>query len=273
MLRSVLSYCLILLALIQSFSFTVKSQEAPTESVFEDAKTETWFGSYGNFRISEKLYWAGEFHLRMAETENTPLVGYLSKVYNRHGIKYVFSKNFSATAGGVLRLNLTSKNDKTKYNKMVLEPRLWHEYLFAMPFERFMVYHRLRFEHRWSKPNDVGAEFIYRNRYRYMFQMKIPINKPKLVPGTYYFSPFIELIMQSGKSVVSNPLEDLRLYPHVGYIYNTKISFSAGMLYTTGQSTPMGYSYRKRWIPRVNIYISLDLRKDEMKIPDINLRD
>lgn len=249
------------------------AQDYPSSSTFDDPENELWLGTYGNFRLTEKLYWAGEFHFRTNGSSQTPLVDHLSKLYNRHGLKYVHSKKFSATVGGVLRLNFSPDGNQGESKALVLEPRIWHEYVFAIPFERFMIYHRIRLEHRWSKPNLDNAEFRYRNRYRYMIQAKIPINNRKLIPGTYYFAPFVELIMQSGKSVVGNPMEDLRLYPHFGYIFNPRISASAGLLYTTGQSSSQGYSYRRRWIPRLNLYISLDLRKDEYKVPEINLRD
>ena len=270
--RISLKYGILTFALILNAQLG-KAQENPTTSVFDDPEDEFWLGSYGNFRLTEKLYWAGEFHYRMKGSQQVPLVDHLSKLYNRHGLKYVHSKKFSATVGGVLRLNFSKYGNEGENKALVLEPRIWHEYLFAMPFDRFMIYHRIRIEHRWSKPNLDNAEFIYRNRYRYMVQAKIPINNKKLVPGTYYFAPFIELIMQSGKTIVSNPLEDLRLYPHFGYIFNPRISASAGLLFTTGQTSAKGNIYRRRWIPRLNLYISLDFRKDEYKVPEINLRD
>ncbi|MDX1652255.1 MAG: DUF2490 domain-containing protein [Brumimicrobium sp.] len=249
------------------------AQDPPEESVFSDPSTEFWAGSYMNFRVSDKFFWAGEFHLRSNGIEGRPFVGYMSKIYNRHGIKYMFSKYFNATAGGVLRLNFSRYGNEGDNKALVLEPRFWHEYVFANSFDRFMIYHRLRFEHRWTKPNKDDAEYRFRNRYRYMITAKIPLNKKKLVPGAYYFSPFIELIMQSGKSVIANPLEDLRIYPHFGYIINPQYSVSLGILYTTGQSNALGYTYRQRWIPRANVYINLDFRKQSMKIPEINLRD
>ncbi|MGM0478483.1 MAG: DUF2490 domain-containing protein [Bacteroidota bacterium] len=255
------------------FGWQALSQEPAVESIFEDTGSELWLGGYGNFRLTDKLFWSGEFHLRSSTKGSTPMVGYLSKIYNRHGLKYVHSKKFSATLGGVLRLNVSKFGGGDPYQLIALEPRIWHQYMFAMPFERFMVYHRLRIEHRWSKPNLKQADFIYRNRFRYMIKMKIPLNKKKLVPGAYYFSPYIELIMQSGKSVAGNPMEDLRIYPHVGYIVNPRVSFSVGILYTTGQTSANGQYYRRRWIPRINTYISLDFRKDELKIPEINTND
>lgn len=245
----------------------------PDASIYDDLNTSLWLGSYGNFRITDKFFWAGELHYRRTEHNGIPYVGRIAQIYNRHGLKYVYSKNLSATLGGVLRLNFTPRPGDSDFNFMVTEPRIWYEFLFAMPFPRLMLYHRLRFEHRWSKSNRVGAEFTYRTRYRYKFLMKIPLNKPTLSPGAFYFSPDVEIIMQSGSSVVANPFEDLRIFPHIGYIFNPRIGGSFGMMYTSGQQDFMGFSYRQRWIMRFNVYISLDFRKLEEKIPEIKIRD
>ncbi len=271
MSNGALKYCLLVFLIL--FASRGIAQEPAAESVFEDPGSELWLGGYGSFRLTDKLFWSGELHLRSAAKGDVPLVGYLSKIYNRHGLTYVHSKKFSATLGGVLRLNVSKFGGDDPYQLIAPEPRIWHQYVFAIPFERFMVYHRIRIEHRWSKPNLKDADFIYRNRFRYLIKMKIPLNKKKLVPGTYYFSPYVELIMQSGKTIAGNPMEDLRIYPHVGYILNPRVSFSAGLMYTTGQSSTNGQYYRRRWVPRINTYISLDFRKDELKIPEINTND
>lgn len=249
-------------------------QDRPENSDFSEPSTAFWLGTYTNFRLGEKIFWAGETHFRTNEYNGNRYFGRMGQIYNRHGIKYLFSKRFSATLGGVLRLNFSPRPGNDDYHSIVLEPRIWHEYLFAMPFSRFMVYHRLRIEHRWSRSNLKSApEFTYRNRFRYKFMMKIPINNPSLVPGTFYFSPDIELIMQSGGSVVDSPMEDLRLYPLIGYIANPNISFSAGVAYTMGQSLDAGYNYNTRWLLRVNTYISLDFRKFEDRIPTTKVFD
>jgi hypothetical protein len=103
--------------------------------------------------------------------------------------------------------------------------------------------------------------------------MKIPLNKPTLKPGTIYFSPDVELIMQSGARVIDSPLEDLRIYPLFGYIVNPRFGVSSGMMYTFGQNLSMGGNYRQRWIFRVNAYLSLDFRRFEDKIPESKFFD
>lgn len=265
---------LVLVGAFMFFGATSNAQERPENSEFSEPSTAFWLGTYTNFRLSKKLFWAGETHFRTSQYNGNQYFGRMGQIYNRHGIKYLFSKKFSATLGGVLRLNFSPQPGNDDYHSIVLEPRIWHEYLFAMPFSRFMVYHRLRIEHRWSRSNLKSApEFSYRNRFRYKFMMKIPLNNRSLVPGTIYFSPDIEIIMQNGKSVIDSPMEDLRLYPLFGYIVNPNISFSAGVAYTMGQSLNAGYQYNTRWLLRVNSYISLDFRKFEDKIPETKFFD
>lgn len=243
------------------------------EAAFEKPTTALWLGNYGTFRISDRFFVTGEFHLRRAQHKNTRYIGKMSKIYNRWGIQYNHSKKFNATLGGVLRLDFTPDPDNDDLRTVVLEPRIWHQYIFAVPFDRFMVYHRLRLEHRWSTNHAPGSEWIYRNRYRYMFLMKIPLNNSKLEPGTFYAYPNIELIMQNGDKVSSSAVEDLRLFSAIGYIYNPRVSFSAGMMYTTGQRLTTGNLYRTRWVARFNMYISLDFRKFEERIPQIGIQD
>jgi hypothetical protein len=231
-----------------------------------------------NFRITEKLFWAGEFHIRTTEHNNVPYVGRMAQNYNRHGIKYLVSKNLSLTLGGVLRLDFTPEPGNSNFKNVILEPRVWYEFLFAQPMDilnkDLMFYHRLRFEHRWLKTNAFDAPYFFRNRYRYKFLMKIPLNTKKIDIKTLYFAPDIELILQSGKSAPLSMIEDIRIYPHLGYIFNAQIGGSIGMTYTFGQTFETNnLDYRQRWILRLNAYISLDWRAFETKLPPVNFTD
>lgn len=261
------------------FSKPNQTQAQPTsgETVLEEVRFEKpgtymWLGNYGTFRISEDFFVTGELHYRRTEYQDTKYIGRMAQIYNRWGLRWNPNKKFSATWGGVLRLDFTPEPGNDDLPVMIPEPRIWHEYIFARPFDRFMVYHRLRFEHRWSTKHAPGSEWLFRNRYRYLFMMKIPLNNTKLIPGTVYLYPNVELIMQSGSSVVNSPLEDLRLFPGVGYIHNPRVSFSAGMMYTMGQRLNTQL-YGHRWVARFNTYISLDFRSMKEKIPEVGIFD
>ncbi|GAA0760361.1 hypothetical protein GCM10009433_19420 [Psychroflexus lacisalsi] len=258
---------------IASFVFSQEDNTSfPDQSILNAPETLTWINSYGTFRLSEKWFWHGELHYRMRENDSRNFIGDVAQVYNRHGIQYIPNKSFKFTLGGVLRVDFGDQSGDA-FEKIRLEPRIWHEYQWIMPYERFRIYHRIRIEHRWKKSFQKGSEYVFGNRWRYKFMMKIPLNKPKLQPGAFYFNPDVELIMQSGKSIVDNPIEDLRFYPGIGYIASPRVSYSANMMYTTGQSGIDGGIYRERWIFKFNVYINLDLRKFDDKIPETRFYD
>ena len=253
-----------------------KAQEPtilPEETKLKDAKTKYWFNTYGNVRIGKRLFWIAQTHFRFEESEDMPFAGQLGQIYNRHAIGWLYDKKFNAAVGGVLRLNFnTDESDDTGRN-LVPEYRIWHQYQFAVPISSVMAYHRLRIEHRWTRGFADDSDFIFRNRWRYMFRLKIPLNRPSLQPKAFYLGPETELIMQTGKEVVGSNLEDLRLTTTLGYIINPRLTVAAGLMYTTGQTLDNPGIYGQDWTIRMHIYFSPDIRKVKNKLPAIHLFD
>lgn len=250
-----------------------QEESMPESATYKEALTLTWINTYGNIRLSDRLFWIAQTHFRFQEKGNTPYIGQIAQVYNRHAISYLFSKQFTASLGGVLRVNFNTSQQKAAGRNIVPEWRIWHQYQFAMPLDRVMVYHRIRLEHRWTKGFAENSNYIFRNRYRYMLKVKIPLNKPKLSPGTFYIAPEAELIMQSGKKVVSSPMEDLRLHTSAGYIINPRLTVATGLMYSQGQELTDGSIYGQKWTARFHIYFSPDFRKVKNKIPAIHFND
>jgi len=244
--------------------------EAPSESVYEEPITLLWLNTYGNIRLTNRLFWVAQTHFRFQEKGSTKFAGQFAQIYNRHAISYLFSKKFTMSLGGVLRVNFNTKDGGIDEKNTVPEFRIWHQYQFAMPLSRMMVYHRIRLEHRWSKGFKEGDEFIFRNRWRYMLKFKIPINKPQLAAKTFYISPEAELIMQSGKPVIDSPMEDLRLHTSFGYIINPRLTVASGIMYSQGQELADGAFYKQKWTMRFHIYFAPDFRKVKNKVPSIH---
>jgi hypothetical protein len=170
----------------------------------------------------------------------------------------------------VLRINFNTDLESSAKNA-VPEWRIWHQYKFAMPLSGAMIYHRLRIEHRWSKGFEEDSEYVFRNRWRYMFRVRIPLNKPRLEPATFYIAPEAELIMQSGKVVIDSPMEDLRLHTSLGYIINPRLTVASGFMYSIGQELADGAFYKQKYTVRVHLYFSPDLRKVKYKLPSIHM--
>jgi len=242
-------------------------------ATFEPLGTNLWLGSYNKFRLTDKWFWRGEFHYRRGGYDGVPYIGRMAQIYNRHAISYYPSKTFNASFGVVLRLDFTPQPGNEDFEHVIPEPRFWHEYMWVIPIGGTQLYHRLRFEHRWSRTSRIDSDWIYRDRWRYKIYASIPLNKSRLETGTLFLNPDAEIIMQSGKTVGGSTLEDLRLYPSVGYIMSPQLTYTAGMMYTMGQRMGNPDIFRQRWVMRINAYISLDFRKQKSIIPTVRFTD
>ena len=253
-----------------SSSCLAQDNQRPETAQYEEPITLFWLNTYGNIRLTNRLFWVAQTHFRRQESKETPFIGQWAQIYNRHAISYLYSKKFNMSLGGVLRINYNTKQ-KEGEARTTPEWRIWHEYQFAIPFSRLMAYHRLRIEHRWTKGFKDADEFIFRNRWRYMFKIKMPLNKPKLGSNTFYLSPEAEIIMQSGKAVVDSPMEDLRLHMSLGYIINPRLTVATGMMYSQGQELANGAYYKQKYTMRFHVYFAPDLRKVKNKLPAIHM--
>ncbi len=246
---------------------------AQTQSTSQLEETGVWAGLYLKVRLSERLGYYAEHHYRARnELGNvTSFVGRPRQVYNRAGLNIFVNKNFEFVIGPALIFNYSPDPGNPDYENYTVESRIWHQWLLKMPpMGRVKIMHQFRFEHRWKKEPNVGAEYDYTNRYRYKIFAYIPINNRFILPKTWFISPSAEIFMQSGESIVFNPFEDFRTYNGVGYVLNNSVTFFAGHMWTYGQKSS-GYEYRTSHIFRFNVYIGLDGRKSSDKLPKINL--
>jgi hypothetical protein len=276
-MKNPVSSLLILSVLILAINKPLVAQEIdgeilPSASKFKEPVTKLWVNTYGNIRISKRLFWVAQTHFRFEETEATPFIGQIGQLYNRHAIGYIYNKKINAALGGVMRINFNTDEDSTDRN-IVPEFRIWHQYQFAMPVYSAMIYHRIRIEHRWTRGFEENSDYIFRNRWRYMFRAKIPLNNHKLLPKTLYVSPEAELIMQSGKAVVGSVMEDLRLTTTLGYILTPRLTVAAGAMYSQGQTLENPGIFKQNWTLRFHLYFSPDFRKVKNKLPAIHLND
>ncbi len=239
----------------------------PGEHYFKTPVSRLWINTYGNIRLSDRLSWIAQTHFRFQERADVAFAGQIGQIYNRHALNYAFSKNFNASLGGVLRVNFNTNEILEGEHSAVPEFRIWHEYLFAVPLERLNFYHRIRIEHRWSKGFGENHDYIFRNRWRYMLNLKVPINKPKLGPGVFYIAPEAELIMQSGKAVMNSPMEDLRLHASFGYMLSPQLTLATGLMYSMGQELANGDIFNQKLTIRTHLYFAPDLRKAEDRHP------
>lgn len=239
---------------------TPQEQFIPKERTNLAPTTESWNGLYLKLRLTEKWWWYQETHYRRRSSADnrSDFIGRMGQVYNRLGMTYLFTDNFEVTFGPTLVLNYTPQPGNPEYQKMVLEPRLWHQWLFTQGVGRVKVLHQFRFEHRFKRDNIIGAEYKYTDRYRYKIMAYIPINKPYMENNTFFIAPSNEIFFQTGKQQIEI-FEDNRVYTAIGYTYNNYMFFG-GHMWTYG-STGIPGTYRNKHILRLNVMYTIDFRE------------
>ncbi len=248
------------------YTNTLLAQVAPQELFIPEERTnlapttESWNGLYLKLRLTEKWWWYQETHYRRKSSvdNRSDFVGRMGQVYNRLGMTYLFTDNFEVTFGPTLVLNYTPQPNNAAFQKMVLEPRLWHQWLFTQGVGRVKVLHQFRFEHRFKRTNNIGAEYKYTDRFRYKIMTYIPINKPRMENKTFFIAPSNEIFVETGKHV-TDIFEENRVYTAIGYTYNNYMFFG-GHMWTYGPS-PIPATYRQRHILRLNVMYTIDFRE------------
>lgn len=231
----------------------------PQEMSALPSTTENWNGLYLKLRLSDKWWWYQENHYRRRSSSENRLdfVGRMSQIYNRFGMTYMFTDNFEVTFGPTLVWNFAPDRSNPKYMDSVLEPRFWHQWLLTQSVGPIKVLHQFRFEHRFKRSNDIGAEFNYTDRWRYKITAYVPLNKPKMENNTFFIAPSNEFFFETGKQVW-NIFEENRVYTAIGYTYNNYMFFG-GHMWTYGPTNMPG-TYRNRHIIRLNVMYTIDFR-------------
>lgn len=231
----------------------------PTERTNLPATTEVWNGVYLKLRLSDKWWWYQENHYRRKNSidNRTDFIGRMGQVYNRFGLTYMFTDNFEVTFGPTLVYNYTPQPGNDEFEKVVVEPRFWHQWLFTQGVGRVKVLHQFRFEHRFKRANDLGADYQYTNRYRYKITAYVPLNNPKMENKTLFIAPSNEIFIESGKQKL-NIFEENRIYTAIGYTYNN-FMFFGGHMWTYGSTPELGV-YRNRHVIRLNMMYTFDFR-------------
>lgn len=229
-----------------------------------------WLGTYTKYRIGEKLWYNGEYHLRTRSN----YVNEMAQLYIRLGLSYLVNKNFEITGGIVTPFYWVEEDlyePTDQIDQIVPQFRFWQQFLFIQPLGRVKVYHQIRTEQRWRRDFIEESPFLLTHRFRYKFMTYVPINTSDFQEGTFYGVFYNEIFIQVGKSIKYNYLEDNRTFGGLGYILNENIQLQAGFM-KTYQQRQNGLDFNSRDILRFSIYHNLDFyyKKNKLKAGNIN---
>lgn len=257
-LRNMSLHKSIIIILLLGFFCKPTFAEGQGDSIaVSDSKIEThdpgfWLGYYTKFRFGKRLFYYGEYHLRLRNGFND-----ISKVYLRYGATYLLTKKVELTFGIATPIGFTKEPDDPMNDFAVPEFRFWQQALFVMPVLTAKTYHQLRIEQRWKRKFAKGSPWQLTYRWRYKFSIYIPLNHHHLQPKTWFFSFYDEMFLQSGKSITYNIFEDNRMFVGLGYLIRNGVQVQTGYLWNFHHNGSP-YEYENQHIWRVAVYHDMD---------------
>lgn len=218
-------------------------------------QTGIWYGLYTKYMIANKLFYYGEYHMRRSEWNS-----HMSKLYLRFGLAYLINPSLEVTAGFVNPYSWYDIESRDTEDRVVPEFRFWQQFLFVQEIARTKLYHQFRFEERWKRGHFKEDPYHFSQRYRYKFTIYTPLNHNHIQNKTIFLANNAEIFIQSGKKVIYNNLEEIRVFNGIGYLLNNNFQFQMGYSWHYGQRSE-GYRFRHQDIIRFSVYHNMDLRR------------
>ncbi len=172
-----------------------------------------WFSDFTKVNFKKNWSFYVDFGLRGSEW-----AGKWSQQLVRPGISYSVNDKVTITGGLAYFKHFSGVSFKE-------ELRGWEQLLITNAFKRIKINHRLRVEQRSIQSTIEGDKLnSYINRYRYMLQFQIPVNRNSLVDKTWFVAISDEIMFNSGKDIVYNSFDQNRASIGIGYKWNEMLS-------------------------------------------------
>ncbi len=170
------------------------------------------------------------------------------------GVSYSINDNFSflVGAGRYVTYFEDGNFEKPIDNE---EFRLWEQVTMNQYLERLKIEHRYRGEQKWMSDG-------YRNRFRYRLNMMLPLNKPKLVPGTLYLNAYDEVFLNNK----APHFERNRFFAGAGYILTPVTTFQLGYINQYDYESAGGWG--KNFL-QFSLMLQFQYEDDRERIPNL----
>ena len=196
-----------------------------------DPNTIGWYAFTANIKLNNKWSLNSEFQWRRDELIAEPMQNLL-----RTGINYTVNPKLSIRAGYALAETYNYGDiSLNNLGKQFTEHRFWQMVNLSDKIRNFELSHRFMLEQRWigrysNALLEKEDQFVYSNRFRYMFRIQIPFKGNSIGDNTPYAAVYDELLIGFGKNVNENVFDQNRLGIILGYRFSSKIRIEGGYL-------------------------------------------
>jgi len=195
-----------------------------------------WYNYFGTFKISQKFGIHTEYQFRrneiITEWQQSLLrvgVNYQPDPKIQFRLGYAWVETFPY---GEIPINGMGKD--------FTEHRLFQMVTITDKISIVDFSHRFMLEQRWvgrySNANLTKEdEYLFLNRFRYMFRMQIPLKGKEIKDKTPYLAVYDEVFIGFGKNVNANVFDQNRVGILLGYRFTKNIRIEAGYVNQTLQ--------------------------------------
>ncbi|MFT3826243.1 MAG: DUF2490 domain-containing protein [Chitinophagaceae bacterium] len=166
--------------------------------------THSWIGLLSTFRFGEHWGATGDLIIRREDFVKDP--GYY---FLRVGGGYWFNNSFSLTTA---YSNLWLYRPELSNKSFTREQRFDVQLSLSRPVGRVSMLNRFRADSRWREQvenNQTTGAHNFSERIRYLYSLGIPVSTNPKVPVITFTN---EVLLQFGKQIVYNPLDQLRVF-------------------------------------------------------------
>ena len=190
-----------------------------------------WYNYFGTFKVSEKFGIHTEYQFRRNE-----IITEWQQSLLRVGVNYQLNPNIQFRLGyawietfpyGEIPINGMGKD--------FTEHRLFQMATITDKVGILDLSHRFMLEQRWigtysNADLTTEDEYVFLNRFRYMFRLQIPLKGSEIKDKTPYLAAYDEVFIGFGENVNENVFDQNRIGILLGYQFNSSLRVEGGYL-------------------------------------------
>lgn len=196
-----------------------------------DPNTIGWYAFTASIKLNNTWSLNSEFQWRRDELITEPMQNLW-----RTGLNYTVTPKLGLRVGYAL-VETFNYGDIPLNNlgKQFTEHRSWQMVNLSDKIRSFELSHRFMLEQRWiGRYSNASLEkedqFIFSNRFRYMFRLQVPLKGNTMGDNTPYAAVYDEVLIGFGKNVNENVFDQNRLGILLGYRFSSKVRIEGGYL-------------------------------------------
>ena len=225
-----------LYAIIALFSIVSTSKVFAQNTRIQEGNQIGWYNYFGTFKLNSKFGIHTEYQLRRTNYITDKQQGLL-----RVGLNYQANPKLQIRMGyawietypyGDFPINGMGK-DFTEHR--IFEMATLTDKISILDIShRFML--EQRFIGRYTSPTSTTEdEYVFLNRFRYMFRIQMPLKGKSIVDKTPYIALYDEIFIGFGPNVNENIFDQNRIGLLLGYKFNGNFRIEGGYLNQTLQ--------------------------------------